>query len=118
MLSTAEDAERRGTTPRDRPDEIPSERGTVDTGGVVVHERQQPQIWFLTGSQHLYGPDTLAQVAEQSRTVRDLLTQSGELPAEVVWKPVLTDSAAIRASLAEANADPACVGVIAWMHTF
>src|SRR3954451_22118968 len=87
-------------------------------GGVVVRERQQPQIWFLTGSQHLYGPDTLAQVAEQSHTVRDQLVESAGLPAEVVWKPVLTDSAAIRECLAAANADAACVGVIAWMHTF
>jgi L-arabinose isomerase len=83
----------------------------------VVHERQ-PQVWFLTGSQHLYGPDTLAQVAEQSHTVRDLLAGGTDLPAEVVWKPVLTDSTAIRACLEAANSDPDCVGVIAWMHTF
>ncbi|HET9653772.1 MAG TPA: L-arabinose isomerase [Kineosporiaceae bacterium] len=78
----------------------------------------RPQVWFLTGSQHLYGPETLAQVAEQSQQIAGVLTGSGELVAEVVWKPVLTDSASIRTRLDEANHDPQCIGVIAWMHTF
>ena len=78
----------------------------------------RPQVWFLTGSQHLYGPETLEQVADQSRQVAELLARGGGLPVEVVWKPVLTDAGAIRAVLQEAGVDPACVGVIAWMHTF
>ncbi|MBP2479614.1 L-arabinose isomerase [Crossiella equi] len=78
----------------------------------------KPQVWFLTGSQHLYGPETLAQVAGQSQEIQRMLTGSGRLAAEVVWRPVLTDAGAIRATMQEANADPACVGVIAWMHTF
>ncbi|MDH2412863.1 L-arabinose isomerase [Nocardioides sp. CER19] len=75
------------------------------------------EVWFLTGSQALYGPDTLAQVAEQSQAVVKRLADTG-LPAEVVWKPVLLDAGAIHRQMLEANADPACVGVIAWMHTF
>ncbi|MEU4216830.1 L-arabinose isomerase [Actinoplanes sp. NPDC026623] len=78
----------------------------------------KPQIWFLTGSQHLYGPETLDQVASQSQQIQQLLTSSGGISAEIVSKPVLTDSAAIRTVMLEANADPACLGVIAWMHTF
>jgi L-arabinose isomerase len=77
-----------------------------------------PQVWFLTGSQHLYGADTLAQVADQSRQIRRMLADSGSIGAELVWQPVLTDAAAIRDLLLAANSDPACVGVIAWMHTF
>jgi L-arabinose isomerase len=77
----------------------------------------KPQIWFLTGSQHLYGPETLDQVADQSGEIQRMLTDGG-LIAGLVGKPVLTDSAAIRAVMLEANADPACIGVIAWMHTF
>ncbi|SDM65798.1 L-arabinose isomerase [Allokutzneria albata] len=76
------------------------------------------QVWFLTGSQHLYGPETLEQVAEQSRRIQRMLTDSGRLSAEIVWQPVLTDAAAIRAVMLAANTDPSCVGVIAWMHTF
>lgn len=76
------------------------------------------EIWFATGSQHLYGPETLAQVAEQSQEVARLLDQADAVPARIVWKPVLTDSDAIRRLALEANADDACLGVIAWMHTF
>ncbi len=78
----------------------------------------KPQVWFLTGSQALYGEETLDQVAGQSLRIRQLLADSGGLPCELVGKPVLTESAGIRQVLQEANADPACVGVIAWMHTF
>jgi L-arabinose isomerase len=77
----------------------------------------KPQIWFLTGSQSLYGQDTLDQVAVQSQQIQQTLV-AGELSAELVGKPVLTESAAIRAVMLAANADPACIGVIAWMHTF
>ncbi|WP_433293487.1 L-arabinose isomerase [Actinoplanes sp. CA-030573] len=77
----------------------------------------KPQIWFLTGSQHLYGPETLDQVAAQSAEIQRLLADGG-LSAEIVGKPVLTDSAAIRQTMLEANADPSVIGVIAWMHTF
>lgn len=77
-----------------------------------------PQVWFLTGSQHLYGEETLRQVEEQSRVVAETLSSSGELSARVVWKPILADAPAILTAMLEANADPACIGVIAWMHTF
>ena len=76
------------------------------------------QIWFLTGSQGLYGEDTLRQVAEQSREVAAALDGSGAIPVPVVWRPVLTDSAGIRRVMLEADADDSCLGVIAWMHTF
>ena len=78
---------------------------------------QRPQVWFLTGSQGLYGEDTLKQVAEQSREIADALDRQLR-PVDVVWRPVLTDAGGIEQTMLEANADPTCVGVIAWMHTF
>ncbi|WBQ08360.1 L-arabinose isomerase [Kribbella sp. CA-293567] len=75
------------------------------------------EIWFLTGSQGLYGPGTLQQVAEQSQVVAKRLADA-ELPAQIVWKPVLLDAGAIHRLLLQANSTPECVGVIAWMHTF
>ncbi|NUT53236.1 MAG: L-arabinose isomerase, partial [Saccharothrix sp.] len=78
----------------------------------------KPQVWFLTGSQHLYGQETLDQVAGQSQQIQRMLADSGKISTEIVWKPVLTDAAAIRAIMQEANNDPSCIGVIAWMHTF
>jgi L-arabinose isomerase len=76
------------------------------------------EIWFATGSQDLYGEDTLRQVAEQSQAIAAALDASDAVPARVVWKPVLKDPTAIRRLALEANASNACVGVIAWMHTF
>ncbi|MFP3464152.1 L-arabinose isomerase [Leifsonia sp. SIMBA_070] len=76
------------------------------------------EVWFLTGSQHLYGPETLAQVADQSRAIADQLGAESDVPVRVVWKPVLTDSDAIRRTMLEANADDGVIGLIAWMHTF
>ncbi|ADP81474.1 L-arabinose isomerase [Pseudofrankia inefficax] len=75
-------------------------------------------VWFLTGSQHLYGPETLDQVAAQSRHIAAGLDGDATIPAQVVWRPVLTDADAIADACQRANADPSCVGVIAWMHTF
>src|SRR5690625_5565677 len=54
------------------------------------------EIWFLTGSQGLYGPETLDQVAEQSRTIASTLDAGSDIPVKIVWKPVLTDRDAIR----------------------
>ena len=76
------------------------------------------EVWFLTGSQHLYGPETLAQVADQSRAIAEQLGAAADVPVRVVWKPVLTDSDAIRRTMLEANADDAVIGLVAWMHTF
>jgi L-arabinose isomerase len=76
------------------------------------------EVWFLTGSQGLYGEETLAQVADQSKVVADRLDTAVEIPVRVVWKPVLTDADAIRRICLEANADDRCLGVITWMHTF
>ncbi|WP_037603652.1 L-arabinose isomerase [Streptacidiphilus rugosus] len=79
----------------------------------VTHE-----VWFLTGSQDLYGEETLRQVAEQSQAIAAELTSRLAAPVELVWKPLLKDAAAIRRAMLDANGADACVGVIAWMHTF
>ena len=79
----------------------------------------EPQkVWFLTGSQELYGPDVLTQVAAQSQVVVRLLNASGDTPIDILWKPVLTGADAIRRACLDATADDSCIGVIAWMHTF
>lgn len=73
-----------------------------------------PSIWFLTGSQHLYGEKTLEEVAAHSRQIAGEL----KLPLPVQFKPVLTTPEAIHTTLLEANSDPSCAGLILWMHTF
>lgn len=76
------------------------------------------EVWFLTGSQNLYGEETLRQVAEQSQTIARTLDAAGTVPVKVVWKPVLKDSDSIRRLALEVNAADNVIGVIAWMHTF
>ncbi|MET3807473.1 L-arabinose isomerase [Nakamurella sp. UYEF19] len=76
------------------------------------------ECWFLTGSQGLYGPDTLDQVAHQSQQIATELDASAELDIPVVWKPVLTEAGDIRRMMLAANAYDNCMGVIIWMHTF
>lgn len=76
------------------------------------------QVWFLTGSQGLYGEDVLLQVRDQSAQISSALAAASEVPVEIRVLPVLTDATAIRRVMLEANADDDCVGVIAWMHTF
>lgn len=76
------------------------------------------EVWFLTGSQAMYGEETLRQVAAQSQQIARALDADADLAVRVVWKPVLTDPAAIRRACLDANSHDDCVGVIAWMHTF
>jgi len=79
---------------------------------------QDYELWFLTGSQHLYGPEAIEQVAEHSREIAAALDASGAIPTRVVFKPVLTTAEEIHQICQEANAAQNCVGVVAWMHTF
>ncbi len=81
--------------------------------GAHTHE-----IWFVTGSQHLYGPETLAQVAGNSQKIAASLDAEASLPARVVWKPVLTTADEILALCREANNTEGCLGLVLWMHTF
>lgn len=76
------------------------------------------EVWFITGSQHLYGEATLKKVADHSQEIAREMTQSGKLPIKVVYKPVVTTPDAVTAICREANNAPNCVGLITWMHTF
>ena len=76
------------------------------------------EVWFVTGSQHLYGEAALRQVAENSRQVVAGLNAGGRLPMCVVCKPIVTTPQAILEVCREANAAPNCAGLVLWMHTF
>ncbi len=76
------------------------------------------EIWFVTGSQHLYGEAVLKQVAEHSRQIAEGLSRARQIPVKVIFKPVVTDPDAIRTICVEANGAQNCIGLITWMHTF
>ncbi len=79
---------------------------------------QLRELWFVTGSQHLYGPGPLARVAEHSAAIAGALNGDAVIPASVVAKPVMVSAEGITALCQQANADPNCIGLVLWMHTF
>ncbi len=76
------------------------------------------EVWFVTGSQHLYGEETLRQVASNSQEISKALNNSAEIPVKVICKPVLITPDAITSLLQEVNIAKNCIGIITWMHTF
>ncbi len=81
-------------------------------------ELKSLEVWFVTGSQHLYGPKTLAQVAENSQKIAEFMNADKSIPVRVVFKPVLTTAEQIRDLCRAANNTDACIGLVLWMHTF
>lgn len=76
------------------------------------------EVWFVTGSQHLYGPETLKQVADHAQTIARGIGNSKQIPVRVAAKPVLTTAEAIHELCQDANRSQNCIGLITWMHTF
>ena len=76
------------------------------------------EIWFITGSQNLYGEETLRQVAEHAQQVAAGLNSANQIPVSVVYKPIVKTPEEIFDTLQQANVAPNCIGVITWMHTF
>ncbi len=76
------------------------------------------EVWFVTGSQHLYGPEALRQVSLDAETVASGLTESVSIPLQVTFKPIVTRPEEILQTCLEANNASQCVGLICWMHTF
>jgi L-arabinose isomerase len=76
------------------------------------------EVWFVTGSQHLYGQGTLKEVEEHSTTIARALSASPQIPAKVICKPVMTSSDSIHQVCLDAVSSKNCIGLIAWMHTF
>jgi len=76
------------------------------------------EVWFVTGSQHLYGDEALKTVEEHSIAIAQGITASNRTPVRIVRKPVVTTPAAIHEMCLDANSARNCIGLIAWMHTF
>jgi L-arabinose isomerase len=76
------------------------------------------ELWFVTGSQHLYGPGPLGQVAQNAQAIASHLDAEGGIPVRMVAKPVMVNAESITKVCLEANAAPNCIGLVLWMHTF
>ena len=80
--------------------------------------RSNQTVWFVTGSQDLYGPEAIKEVGNHAKAVVRGLNESNALPLPVEEKGVLIDADKIVSTIRAANADPECAGIVAWMHTF
>ncbi|AFL84354.1 L-arabinose isomerase [Belliella baltica DSM 15883] len=83
-----------------------------------MNNLKQNEVWFLTGSQHLYGEETLRQVAEHSQIIAKELNESQGISVSIIYKPTVKTTEEIYAVCQEANQNKNCIGIIAWMHTF
>ncbi|HEA22248.1 hypothetical protein LCGC14_1037510 [marine sediment metagenome] len=84
----------------------------------MIQTMNDKEIWFVTGSQHLYGPETLEQVAKNSQTIVEGFNASSHIPVNIVYKPTVKTPDEITDVCQEASADKNCIGIITWMHTF
>jgi len=76
------------------------------------------EVWFVPGSQHLYGPEALRDVEEHSIAIAGALSASTHIPVKIICRPVMTSSDSIHQLCLDANGAKNCVGLITWMHTF
>jgi len=83
-----------------------------------MKEFKESEVWFVTGSQHLYGKETLKQVDVDSETIANALNASAKIPVKIVFKPVVTTPTEIYDICLAATTDKNCIGLITWMHTF
>jgi len=79
---------------------------------------KQNEVWFVTGSQHLYGEETLRQVAEHSQIISKELNNSSQISVNIIFKPTVKTTEEIFAICQQANQSENCIGLITWMHTF
>lgn len=84
----------------------------------MLKDLKHLEVWFITGSQHLYGEETLKQVATHSQEIAAFLDSAKAIPVKVVFKPTVKSPEEIYATSQEANNTQNCIGIIAWMHTF
>src|ERR1043165_5998105 len=76
------------------------------------------EVWLITGSQHLYGEETLKKVAEHSNQIAKALDTDSSIPVKIVFKPIAKTPEEIFSLCQEVNTSKNCIGIIAWMHTF
>jgi len=76
------------------------------------------EVWFVTGSQHLYGDETLQQVADHAQKIASSLNDAPQVPVSIIWKPTVKSAEEIYQVCQDANTTKNCIGIISWMHTF
>ncbi|MGA2028540.1 MAG: L-arabinose isomerase [Verrucomicrobiota bacterium] len=84
----------------------------------MITDLKRLEVWFMTGSQHLYGPETLKKVAAHSQEISYSLNAANAIPVKVIFKPVLKTPEEVFALCQQANQTRQCIGLVTWCHTF
>ncbi|MEC5318799.1 L-arabinose isomerase [Brenneria populi subsp. brevivirga] len=79
---------------------------------------KQLEVWFVIGSQHLYGPETLRRVKEHAENVVAALNREAGLPVKLALKPLVKTPDEILSLCRDANYQDNCIGLLTWLHTF
>ncbi|MFL5740243.1 MAG: L-arabinose isomerase [Flavisolibacter sp.] len=83
-----------------------------------MNKIKEQEVWFITGSQHLYGEETLRQVAAHTGEIVRFLNDSKKIPFPIVVQPTVKSTEEVFSVLQEASHNKKCIGIIVWMHTF
>ena len=90
----------------------------INNFSMTVSELKRLEVWFITGSQHLYGGETLREVAKHSSIIAKSLNEQSGMPVKIMFKPVVKSTEEVYNICLEANIAKNCIGIITWMHTF
>lgn len=74
------------------------------------------EIWFVVGSQHLYGPAVLEEVERNGKVISHFWQQ--QIDTKIRYKGVVAKSDEIAEVMHHVNANKQCAGIVVWMHTF
>jgi L-arabinose isomerase len=85
---------------------------------MILQDLKTVEVWFVTGSQHLYGPEALKQVTEHAQKIAEAFDKAKDIPVTVLFKPVVKTPEEIYNLCSDATISKKCIGIIAWMHTF
>ncbi|HWQ97883.1 MAG TPA: L-arabinose isomerase [Clostridia bacterium] len=76
------------------------------------------EIWFIVGSQFLYGPNVLETVAARGQEMAQYIDSQKQIPCRFIYKGTIKTADEIEQLAKEANYSDACCGIVTWMHTF
>lgn len=85
---------------------------------MMIKDLKAFEIWFITGSQHLYGDEVLKQVEIHSKQIAKFFDEAKQIPVKIKFKAVVKSAEEINGACKDANAANNCIGIILWMHTF
>ena len=79
---------------------------------------KKQEIWFVVGSQLLYGSKVLETVAKRGQEMAAYIDANKNIPCKFVYKGTIKSNEEVTAIIKEANYDDHCVGIVTWCHTF